>query len=64
MTESEAEEYREDFERIDTDNDGVVSYDEWAAEVEAMLREDPDLKWEILEAVADYMNEIDDYCGI
>ena len=63
LDEDEADEVYAAFEEADTDEDWAVSWDEWEAGFRAALEEDPELKWEILEEAADYINEGDIDCS-
>ena len=50
------------MEWFDEDDDDQVSWDEFAAGMEMVLEEEPELKWEILEGAADLINEYDVDC--
>lgn len=63
LDEDEADELYDAFEALDTDDDMAVSWDEWEAGVRAAMEEDPELKWEILDEAADYINENDVDCS-
>ena len=63
LDEEEAGEFYAAFESLDEDDDMAVSWDEWEAGVRAAMEEDPELKWEVLEEAADYVNEFDVDCS-
>ena len=45
LDEEEAYEFYNAFESIDTDENNLVSWDEWDAAVRVAMEEDPELKW-------------------
>jgi len=63
LDEEEAGEFYAAFEALDADEDMAVSWDEWETGVRAAMEEDPELKWEVLEEAADYVNEFDVDCS-
>ena len=62
LDEDERQELYDGMEAFDEDDDYMVSWDEFASGMEMVLEEEPDLKWEILEAAADLINEFDVDC--
>ena len=63
LDDEEAGEFYAAFEALDADEDMAVSWDEWETGVRAAMEEDPELKWEVLEEAADYVNEFDVDCS-
>ena len=64
LDEEEAGEFYDAMESIDTDEDNLVSWDEWEAAVIVAMEEDPELKWLILEDATVYVNEFDVDCSL
>ena len=63
LDEDEADELYEEFEAADEDGNWEVSYGEFGNAVWNAIEEEPDLAYEIVEEVADFIDEFDVDCS-